>query len=272
MPFQYSLFVLLTIAAGIWLGRSLVLKSERLWVFAYLIAMLLILYIGLAMRDPYFESLPGLGFLMKGRTEFGLIGFLVAMLITMLALKAESSGLKILLPAFGILITVFYSFFPFFLPDWYREEFSSFKTQIDANGVCKQNTDYTCGPAAAVTALHHLKISAEEGEIAILAFSNWVTGTPTDLLCDAINSKLINQNLECRTVKLADLNEIKRFPAIAAVEYGLLVDHYVTLLGCEGSQLKIADPLDGIKFVSKEKFLSKWRKITIIFEEKRPKP
>lgn len=268
MLFQYSLFALLPIAVGIWLGRRLILQSERLWIAGYIIAMLLIFYIGLGLRNPYFESLPALGFLLKGRTEFGLIGFLVAMLITMLALKAEGSGLKILLPVFGTLVTVFYSFFPFFLPDWYREEFSNFKTQIDASGVCRQNTDYTCGPAAAVTALHQLNISAEEGEIAILAFSNWVTGTPTDLLCDAINSKLVNGNLECRTVKLADLHGIKSFPAIAAVEYGFLVDHYVTLIGWESGKLKIADPLVGIRLMTKEEFLRKWRRINIIFAEK----
>lgn len=270
MLFQYSLFALLPIITGIWLGRILVLKSERLWIAGYLIAMLLIFYIGLAMRNPYFESLPVLGFLMRGRTEFGLIGFLVAMLITLLAMKAESPGLKVLLPAFGMLVTVFYSFFPFFLPDWYHKEFSSFKTQIDADGVCRQNTDYTCGPAAAVTALRHLNVSAEEGEIAVLAFSNWVTGTPSDLLCDAINSKLVKQNLACRTVKLADLHEIKSFPAIAAVEYGFLVDHYVTLIGWENGRLRIADPLVGSKLMTKEEFFSKWRKVTIIFEEKVP--
>lgn len=269
MSFQYSLFALLPIIAGIWLGRFLVLKSERVWIVGYLIAMLLIFYIGLALRNPYFESLPGLGFLVQGRTEFGLIGFLVSMLITMLALKAENSGLKVLLPIFGILISVFYSFFPFFLPDWYREEFSNFKTQIDINGVCRQNTDYTCGPAAAVTALHHLKVSAEEGEIAVLAFSNWVTGTPTDLLCDAINSRLVNRNLECKTLRLADLNGIKSFPVIAAVEYGFLVDHYVTLIGWEDGMLRIADPLVGIKLMTREDFLRKWRKIAIVFEEKR---
>jgi len=269
MLFQYSLFALLTIVTGVLLGRFLVFKSKRLWIAGYIIAMALISYIGLAMRDPYFENLPGLGLLMRGRTEFGLIGFLVAMLISMLALKAENSRLKILLPLFGILITVFYSLFPFFLPDWYRKEFSSFKTQIDDNGVCRQNTDYTCGPAAAVTALRQLNVSAEEGELAILAFSNWVTGTPTDLLCDAINSRLADHNLECRTVKLADVSEIKNFPAIAAVEYGLLVDHYVTLTGWEDGRLKIADPLDGIRLMKKEAFLSKWRKVTIIFEEKR---
>lgn len=271
MLFQYSLFALLLVAAGIWVGRSLIRQSERLWIAGYVIAMLLIFFIGLGLRNPYYESLPGLGLLLKGRTEFGLIGFLVAMLITMLSLKAESKGLKVLLPVFGALITVFYSIFPFFLPEWYREEFSNFKTQIDAGGVCRQNTDYTCGPAAAVTALHQLNISAEEGELAILAFTNWVTGTPTDLLCDAINSKLVNLNLECKTVRLADLHGIKSFPAIAAVEYGFLVDHYVTLIGWEAGRLKVADPLVGISLMTKEEFLRKWRRINIVFAEKDPR-
>ncbi|MFZ5950191.1 MAG: cysteine peptidase family C39 domain-containing protein [Candidatus Rifleibacteriota bacterium] len=186
----------------------------------------------------------------------------------MLTTKAESRGLKLLLPAFGFLIIIFYSFFPFFLPEWYAEDYKKLKTNRDSHGICRQSTDYTCGPAAAVTALGELNISSEEGELAVLSFTNWVTGTPTDQLCNALNSRLAPHKLKCKTLQITDISGIKQFPAIATIEYGFLVDHYVTILGWKGDRLIIADPIGGLKLMKKDEFQEKWRKTVIVFERK----
>jgi predicted double-glycine peptidase len=51
---------------------------------------------------------------------------------------------------------------------------------------CRQSTDYTCGPAAAVTALRKLGFPAEEGQIAIVSYTSATTGTPPDILAEAL--------------------------------------------------------------------------------------
>lgn len=51
-----------------------------------------------------------------------------------------------------------------------QAQLRSLPTRVDPDGVCLQNTPYTCGPAAAVTALRRLRLPAEESELAKLAF------------------------------------------------------------------------------------------------------
>jgi hypothetical protein len=52
---------------------------------------------------------------------------------------------------------------PFLAPAFNRGYLAGLKTRIDADGVCRQSSEYTCGPAAAVTALRKLGLPAEEG-------------------------------------------------------------------------------------------------------------
>jgi predicted double-glycine peptidase len=205
---------------------------------------------------------------MHGRLEFVLIGVLTSFLLTMLIIKADGRGVKLLLGVFAFLISFFYSFMPFFLPEYYREHYRQLKTCADEHAVCLQSTNYNCGPAAAVTALARFGILADEGEMAILAYSNWVTGTPTDLLCNAINQKLAGSKFKCEFKSFSDLSEITSFPAIAVVEFGFLVDHYVTLLGRQGDVLIVGDPDGGKKMMKEQEFMQRWRKIAIVFASK----
>ena len=44
------------------------------------------------------------------------------------------------------------SVIPFLAPAFNRSYLASLKTRLDSEGICRQSNDYTCGPAAAVTA------------------------------------------------------------------------------------------------------------------------
>jgi hypothetical protein len=57
--------------------------------------------------------------------------------------------------------------------------------RVDGDGVCRQSSHYTCGPASAVTVLRKLGLPAEEGEIAILSHTSALTGTEPDVLAKA---------------------------------------------------------------------------------------
>jgi predicted double-glycine peptidase len=50
---------------------------------------------------------------------------------------------------------------PFLVPALIKERLSNLTTRLDSNGICYQSTDYTCGPAAAVTALRRLGLQAD---------------------------------------------------------------------------------------------------------------
>ena len=76
------------------------------------------------------------------------------------------------------------SVWPFIRPVFDRKELSRLQTQINADGVCIQTTDYTCGPAAAVTALRKLGLPAEEGKIAVQSETSSIDGTAPDRLAE----------------------------------------------------------------------------------------
>src|SRR5215471_20022654 len=84
---------------------------------------------------------------------------------------------------------------PFLAPAFNRGYLSRLETRVDANGVCRQSNDYTCAPAAAVTALRKLGLPAEEGELAILAHTSSLTGTEPDVLASELQKRYGAQNL-----------------------------------------------------------------------------
>lgn len=135
---------------------------------------------------------------------------------------------------------------PFIVPAFDRGDLASLKTHMDSNGVCLQTTDYTCGPAAAVTALHQLGFPADEGKLAILSETSSTTGTPPDMLAEALQKEYGSRGLiaDCRPFK--DISELKQSGlTLAMVKYSFMVDHWVTVLEVTDSQVIIGDPLDG---------------------------
>ena len=76
----------------------------------------------------------------------------------------------------GIML-VNYGLLPAALPLVVRPVLAVTKTHLDRQGVCRQSHAYTCGPAAAVTCLARLGVTAEEGQLAIDARTGPAVGT-----------------------------------------------------------------------------------------------
>jgi hypothetical protein len=53
-----------------------------------------------------------------------------------------------------VVVVVWFSVLPFLAPALVKGHLANLKTMVDSNGICFQTTDYTCGPAAAVTRLY----------------------------------------------------------------------------------------------------------------------
>jgi predicted double-glycine peptidase len=161
------------------------------------------------------------------------------------------------------------SIMPFLMPALQRKELANLKTDLRADGVCRQSTDYTCGPAAAVTALHALGIAATEGNIAVLAFTSRSTGTEPDVLAEALQHRFASQGLVCKYRAFCSAAELpKDHPVIALINYKFLVDHYVTVLKVGKNNLTIGDPLSGITHETFAEFEQDWRKVGIVMERK----
>ncbi len=102
-------------------------------------------------------------------------------------------------------IVFFMAVFPFLAPAFNRNQLATLQTRINGEGICLQNTDYTCGPAAAVTALRKLGLPAEEGRIAIASCTSSETGTPADILAETLQAEYGKDGLtaQYRTFKIS---------------------------------------------------------------------
>jgi len=52
---------------------------------------------------------------------------------------------------------------------------------------------------------------------------------------------------------------------VAVVKFGLLVDHYVTVLDVNGAEVTVGDPLHGRQSLTHDAFAKRWRKRGIVF-------
>ena len=202
---------------------------------------------------------------MSGRTEFALVALISTMLLATPLSRLPHKGQKALVIVFMLVLVVSHSVLPFMLPAVIRGRLSRLQTRIDADGVCLQGTSYNCGPAAAVTALRKLGLSAEEGEIAILAHTTSISGTQPDSLCLALRKRYSEAGLACDYRRFTSVAELRNVGVVVAlVKFGFLVDHYVAVLDMTDEQITIGDPFVGLRVLSYEEFQDMWRKSGIV--------
>jgi hypothetical protein len=129
---------------------------------------------------------------------------------------------------------------------------------LDADGICLQSTDYTCGPAAAVTALRRLGFAAEEGEVAILARTALATGTPPDILADALRERYGQEGLVSEYRLFKTVGDLRGCGfVLAVIKFNWIMDHYVTVLDADDHDVTVGDPLSGVTKYSFADFAAK---------------
>jgi len=203
--------------------------------------------------------------LMHDRREYVVMAAATALLLAVPVGRLTRKTTAVLTTVFASLFVLHFSLLPFLLPIFNRADLIEIRTSFDSYGVCMQNTGYTCGPAAAVSALRSLDISADEGELAVFAHSTSSAGTPPELLCSAISRLHGSQGALCSFEVFSNLREVHgRLPLIAVMKFGVLVDHYVTVLRVTDSYVTVADPARGLRVMSIPDFLSEWRRSGIV--------
>jgi hypothetical protein len=255
--------------AGVLLGYFFSRLPKPYWIFGYFIPLALVLIYGIAIHFPAMSFTPPISWMMMGRKKFAILGFIAAMVLTTplsrLPLKRDRIVISVLMAA----IIFYMSVWPFLAPAFNRNELAHLQTQFDPNGVCRQKTDYTCGPAAAVTALHKLGLHGDEGQLAILSFTSSMTGTPPDILAEVLQKKYGKDGLLVEYRVFKSISELKQAGlTLAVVKFGFMVDHYVTVLDVTDSEVIVGDPLDGLDRMSYQEFLQKWRFVGIVLKLK----
>ena len=248
-------------AIGVWFSR----RKSLLWLVGFVLPIIPILMIGAARRwYPLGFQLP-FRWLVMGRTQFAITALATAMLIFTLIGRLPKARLRRMVGVFMVLLIFQACVMPFLMPAIQHNQIAGLQTRIDRNGVCLQSTDYTCGPAAAVTALRALGLHADEAEIALVAGTSRSNGTQPDMLANALQNQFAASHLQCDYRAFSTAADLPaNHPVIALMRYQFLVDHYVTVLKVGRNHLTIGDPLTGLTDETIEEFESNWRRVGIV--------
>ncbi|MHC5083541.1 MAG: cysteine peptidase family C39 domain-containing protein [Planctomycetota bacterium] len=222
-------------AAGViaFLGFKISRHKRLIWMSAFFLGFAGVVSVLILNRMPdLFYRLP-LFWFGEGRNEFIVMSlclpFVFGILIPQLPHKRQQISVSVLMT----LGTFYFLVPPFLEPALLYGQFQDQENQI-IDDVCFQQTNFTCGPAAAVTALAQLGIEANEGRIAIAAYSTRVWGTPATSLAGALEGLYRNEQVKCEVRRFAYVNEMKDCcPVIAIVKFRPMIDHYVTVLEIE---------------------------------------
>ena len=263
--FVALLCALAGMALGWWFSR---LRSPY-WAIGYFIPLALVFIYALAFRFPTLMFMPPFSWIMLGIKKFAAFGFIATLVLTTPLSRVPQKRNRVMIATLMTFIVFFMAIWPFLAPLVDRGQLSRLRTHMDHDGICMQSTDYTCGPASAVTALRKLGLPAEEGQIAILSCTSFQEGTPLDMLADALNRQYSASGLSVNCRVFNNVSDLKQMGmTLAVVKYGVFVDHWVTVLKVTDSEVIVGDPLGGLGRYSYQDFAQKWRFIGIVLQRK----
>ena len=259
-PWLETIGVVLVALFGVFLGRLFSRFRNSYWTIGYFLPFLLlsILIITRCFRPLAF--MPPLAWIVAGRAKFVVLALVATMgLITPLS-RLPRKREKLIICILMTLVVTWFSVLPFLVPALIKGYLSNLKTRLDSNGICFQTTDYTCGPAAAVTALRKLGLPAQEGEIAVLSRSSPIAGTLPACLQTALQNRYGADGLKCQYRTFDSIGQLKNAGlTLAVVRDVLLSDHCVAVLEVSDQMVTVADPVLGRKSLSREQFEKIWR-------------
>jgi hypothetical protein len=252
--------VLLIIVFAAFIGRWFSRLKTPHWSWGYAIALSLIAFLLISAHLRIRLSLPILAWATVGRARFVIIGIAVAMGSLTLIGRITKTIERVIVLTMTLGIIIWASIMPFLVPALIKTELTNLQTRLDPDNICVQSTNYTCGPAAAVTALRRFGLPAQEGELAILSHTSPVTGTlPWDLY-KAIQNRYPGAGLDCRLRRFDSVNQLRDVDAtLVVVNDSFLLDHCVVVLDVGDTFITIADPAVGCYKMSHKSFKNIWR-------------
>jgi hypothetical protein len=264
-PWVESFGVLMLAASGALVGAWFSRLPSPWWFLCYLTAVVMIFLYALGSRFPDLGMIPPVSWMLAGRAKFAVIGVIASVALTTPLSKLPRKRDRIFVGTLAVCIVLFVSVWPFLAPAFNRSYLAGLQTQMDDRGICRQSTPYTCGPAAAVTALRKLGFPADEGRIAILAHTTSATGTPPDVLAQVLKEEYGKAGLSCECRAFTDVSELKQCGyTLAVIKFNLLLDHFVTVLEVRDDAIVVGDPLSGVETISPAEFAANWRYVGVV--------
>jgi len=236
-----------TFALGVlcfWFGLRLLRRPQNsqmralTWTFAICTAMpgiLFAAYYTKLLGEPLwlyrFRALPGSELTAAG---LGLVAGMIQ------ARRTTSPTLNRLTSAIGVpLIFAFVLCAPYLKPMLRPLRLSDSANQ-PSDGVCRQSTPSTCGPASAVTLAKLAGVDLDEHQLARECFTS-ERGTENWYLARALR----RHGLKAEFLELSTDTDELPAPAIAGVVLSYGTGHFIPILGKEGTNYVVGDPMHG---------------------------
>ena len=239
---------------------------RKAWPAIYIVGLLLVIIINLFRYVPSLINSALFQFFTSHSKDLILLGVSAILVIIPTLPQLSRRTTKYLLVVFLLVVVLRSSILPSacFLVN--RNELINLKNKFDKDNVCRQSTDYTCGPAAVVTVLKALGIDDTEAQVAIQTRCNSYSGTRFQDLVAYINRKYNHKGISAEykyTKNLAQLMKMKGY-YIVDVKANLFMNHYIAILGFENEDPIVADPYYGKFRASKDTFSKSWHKKVIV--------
>ena len=259
-PWLETIGVIMVALSGIFLGRMFSRFRKSWWLLGYFFPFLLIATLVLIRFCDVLAFVRPFYWVAAGRGRFVILALAVTMGLTTPFSRLPRRCEKVLVCILIVVVVFWFSVLPFLAPALIKKDLASIKTILSSDGICFQSRDYTCGPAAAVTALKELGLQAHEGELAILSRTSPFIGTVPGCLSAALENRYGPDGLKCRYRRFDSVDQLRDAPiTLAIVRDFFLSDHCVAVLEVSEHKVTIADPVMGRISMSHEQFAKIWR-------------
>ena len=266
-PWVETAGVILVALLGVLVGRAFSRFGKPYWVLGYILPLVLIGMLGVVRLDNGLYFVRPFLWVATGRVRFITLSLAVSMGLTVPLSRLPRRWEKLTVCSLMAIFVAWFSVLPFLVPALIRERLSNLKTRFDSNGVCRQTTDFTCGPAAAVTALGRLGLPADEGEIAMLSYSSPMVGTLPACLSSALQKRYGAQGLRCSYRRFDSIEQLRKAGiTLVVVKDAFLLDHCIAVLDVSDNAVTVADPVTGARLVPHRQFEKMWRFAGIVLQ------
>ena len=258
-PWLETFCVILVAIAGIFAGKKASRLPNPLWSYVLIIPVLMLALLILSSCTSLLDQTRQLSFITAGRTKYVLLSFAITMGLTTPMSRLPYKIERIFVSFLMLIFVTCFAILPFLMPALVKNDLSSIETRFGEDGICYQSKKYTCGPAAAVTALKKLGLNAHEGEIAVLARTNPFSGTMLWTLYSALKNRYRDQGIQCRFRTFDSIKQLRNAGiTLVSIKEATLLDHCVAVLDVSDSLVTIADPVTGMEILSHQQFAQKW--------------
>jgi hypothetical protein len=264
-PWFQTILVFAVAGSGIALGRLYFGRSYKRAISGAFAAIGWIAFLLTAHFLHQYTLYSGLDWIAASRSKYILICFAVCLgLVSPLPYLNRQYKQTLTLAVLACFLLLFAGL-PFAGPAVFGRQIQNLPTCLDTRGLCRQSLPYTCGPAAAVTALHQLGLEASESQIAAAAGTAPWLGTCSWDLYRAISRLYPEDQLHCRYERFQSLDQLPGGSfSLAVMREGFLMDHCVTILKVTPSDVLLADPSDGLRIIPRADFQAAWRHTAIV--------